>query len=93
MSGDLKPLEFKSEGCAEFQQQLPELFSSADVIEHPHLRTCRNCSSLVRDLEYIAQQAKDLITPVEPSESVWENIHLAIQREAESTGTHTPAKR
>ena len=41
--------------CDEFQQQLPELFDSEqDLSAHAHLQTCKNCSALVRDLEYIA---------------------------------------
>jgi hypothetical protein len=69
--------------CAEFQQQLPELFESgADLGEQDHLKTCEQCAALVRDLEYIAQQAKLLLPIHDPSPAVWENIqtNLASQK-------------
>ncbi len=68
--------------CNEFQQQLPEFFDSgADLIEHPHLDTCETCAALVRDLEYIAAQAKLLLPIHDPSPAVWQNIHSAIAKE------------
>ena len=69
--------------CAEFQDRLPELFeSSKDMSGEQHLKTCENCASLVRDLEYIAQQAKLLLPLHDPSPGVWNNIQTAIQRDA-----------
>ena len=68
--------------CNEFQQQLPEFFDSgADLMEHPHLKSCPTCSSLVRDLNYIAAQAKLLLPIHDPSPAVWENIHGALSRQ------------
>lgn len=68
--------------CNEFQQKLPEFFDSdADLMDHPHLKTCPTCSSLVRDLDYIAQQAKLLLPIHDPSPAVWENIHRELSRE------------
>jgi hypothetical protein len=68
--------------CAVFQDQLPRLFESGeDLSMHPHLKTCENCSALVRDLEYIAQQAKLLLPIHDPSPEVWENIQTAIKKE------------
>lgn len=74
--------------CAEFQEQLPELFANAkggklsdDPVFAKHLATCANCSALVRDLEYIAEQARLLLDPVseaEPSDDVWSNIQSAL---------------
>ena len=46
-----------------------------------HLKTCENCSALVRDLEYIAQQAKLLLPIHDPSPEVWENIQVALKKE------------
>ena len=67
--------------CDEFQQQLPEFFDSEqDLSAHAHLQTCTNCSSLVRDLEYIAAQAKLLLPIHDPSPAVWENIQDALSR-------------
>lgn len=69
--------------CNEFQQELPNFFDSgADMIEHPHLKTCENCSALVRDLEYIAAQAKLLLPIHDPSPVVWENIHSALSKKS-----------
>ncbi|MHB8302382.1 MAG: anti-sigma factor [Acidobacteriaceae bacterium] len=73
------------EECNEFQQQLPEYFESgADTIAHAHLRTCENCSSLVRDLQYIAAQAKLLLPIHDPSPAVWENISHALSKKADA---------
>ncbi len=69
--------------CAVFQDQLPSLFESGeDLAGQEHLKTCENCSSLVRDLEYIAQQAKLLLPIHDPSPAVWENIQDALKKEA-----------
>jgi hypothetical protein len=75
--------------CAEFQEQLPDLFaagasnghiSDPDLLEH--LRSCTNCTALVRDLQYIADQAKQLLQPThEPSDSVWKKIQEGLSSE------------
>ncbi len=75
--------------CAEFQEKLPELFAAGenqvteDSLLREHLSTCDNCSALVRDLQYIAEQASQLLRPVEeePSDSVWEKIQKGIDSE------------
>ena len=72
--------------CAIFQDQLPSLFESgADLSAQEHLQTCENCSALVRDLEYIAQQAKLLLPIHDPSPAVWENIQTALKKESSPT--------
>ena len=78
--------------CSEFQERLPEFFDSgADLtgIEHPHLKTCENCSALVRDLEYIAGQAKLLLPIHDPSPAVWQNIHKALTQEPGNGDEHS----
>jgi hypothetical protein len=74
--------------CAEFQEHLPELFAAdsegltGDPAQLEHLQTCENCAALVRDLQYIADQARQLLEPThEPSDDVWEKIQkgLAIE--------------
>jgi hypothetical protein len=84
----------KTMTCAEFQEQLPELFEShANLTEEEHLKTCENCAALVRDLEYIAQQAKLLLPIHDPSPRVWDKIDAAIQREpSESDGSQPPVR-
>jgi hypothetical protein len=77
--------------CNEFQEKLPELFEThADLSTHEHLRSCENCAALVRDLEYIASQAKLLLPIHDPSPGVWDNIQTAIRRE-EAPGSQTPS--
>ena len=72
--------------CDEFQQQLPGLFDSEqDLQTQTHLQTCKNCSALVRDLEYIAAQAKLLLPIHDPSPAVWDNIQHALSREAKDS--------
>lgn len=72
--------------CAEFQETLPNLFASGEngISSDPalagHLDGCANCSALVRDLQYIADQARMLLEPAEeePSPSVWSNIQSKL---------------
>ena len=71
--------------CADFQEQLPDLFASGGngIPEDPalvdHLKTCENCSALVRDLQYIADQASLLLQPnLEPSDNVWKKIQEGL---------------
>lgn len=80
--------KFPAISCAEFQEQLPDLFASGgngvpedpDLVEH--LKTCENCSALVRDLQYIADQASLLLQPtLEPSDNVWKRIQEGIDSE------------
>ena len=74
--------------CAEFQAQLPELFESGiDLKEQEHLKTCEQCSALVSDLEYIAQQAKLLLPIHDPSPAVWENIQSSLSSEKQNSGS------
>ncbi|MGH9585819.1 MAG: hypothetical protein ACRD3F_02625 [Acidobacteriaceae bacterium] len=77
--------------CAEFQECLPELFESGkDLTDQEHLKTCENCAALVRDLEYIAQQAKLLLPLHDPSPAVWDNIQSAIQRDGDNIDKPQP---
>jgi hypothetical protein len=74
--------------CAEFQEQLPDLFESgANLAEQDHLKTCEQCSALVRDLEYIAQQAKLLLPIHDPSPAVWENIQTSLSSDKQNSGS------
>jgi hypothetical protein len=73
--------------CAEFQEQLPQMFlAEGELDQHPelraHLATCTNCSALVRDLEYIAEQARQLLEPThDPSPDVWSNIQSKLTKD------------
>jgi hypothetical protein len=73
--------------CEQFQDQLPELFESgADLGSQEHLKSCEQCSALVRDLEYIAQQAKLLLPIHDPSPAVWDNIQATLGGPKQSNG-------
>lgn len=76
---DTMKMSKPSVSCAEFQEQLPDLFESgANLSQQEHLQTCEQCSALVRDLEYIAQQAKLLLPIHDPSPAVWDNIQTTL---------------
>ncbi len=65
--------------CSEFQELLPELAASGqDFRGLNHLETCEKCSELVRELEYIVQQAKLLLPLRDPSPKVWDNIQKKL---------------
>jgi hypothetical protein len=78
--------------CAEFQDRLPDLIGAhSDLNSEEHLKTCENCAALVRDLQYIADQAKLLLPIHDPSPGVWDKIERAIQRETTPDGAgHYP---
>ena len=71
----------------DFQARLPELFAagSGRISEDPRFTKFLNanptCEALVRDLEYIADAARQLLDPVveEPSDSVWDNIQSKLK--------------
>lgn len=76
--------------CAQFQQKLPELFEThADLSHDEHLQHCENCAALVRDLEYIAQQAKLLLPIHDPSPAVWDTIQSVLKNDPED-GSQPP---
>jgi hypothetical protein len=68
--------------CAEFQALMPERIGAGEDLQtDPHMLTCERCGSLVRELEYIAEAARQLM-PIEeePRDELWNNIQLAIER-------------
>jgi hypothetical protein len=68
--------------CAEFHKLLPAMFESGGAIEdQEHLASCPNCTDLVNDLRYIADQAKLLLPMHDPSPRVWNNIQASLQKE------------
>jgi hypothetical protein len=94
MSNPRDQQDGKSMNCAEFQEKLPELFESgANVSQEAHVQGCENCSALVRDLEYIASQAKLLLPIHDPSPAVWDNIQSAIRGGSDSKATAASGKR
>ena len=82
--------------CAEFQKELPYMFESGGEIRHEHLSGCEDCSSLVRDLRYIADQAKLLLPMHDPSPRVWNNIQTSLSKDgliADSRGPQAAQKK
>ena len=86
---NLSKLDFDSMTVAEFEKYLPELFASGEtgrLSEDPRLSRFLaanpDCAALVRDLETIAETAKNLLTPDEnePSDEVWDNIAKKLKQ-------------
>lgn len=73
--------EKETMNCAEFHKELPFLFEAGGEIRHPHLAECDNCASLVKDLRYIADQAKLLLPMHDPSPRVWNNIQASLVKD------------
>jgi predicted anti-sigma-YlaC factor YlaD len=68
--------------CAEFQKVLPYIIETGgNAEEEGHLSSCAVCTDLVRDLRYIAEQAKLLLPMHDPSPQVWDNIQGSLERE------------
>jgi hypothetical protein len=76
--------------CKEFEEALPELFEraeggklSADPRFAEILRDCPQAAELVRDLEYIAVAAAQLLLPdgEAPSSDLWAKIEREIGSE------------
>lgn len=68
--------------CQKFQEVLPYIIESGgSAEEEEHLRTCKACSELVQDLQYIAQQAKLLLPMHDPNPRVWSGIEQSLQRQ------------
>ena len=80
--------------CAEFQATIPDLFEAhADFGVQEHIKSCENCAALVRDLEYIAAQARLLLPIHDPSPAVWDNIQQAIRKDAQAGSPPSSAGR
>src|SRR5437588_1329325 len=68
--------------CTEFQEVLPHIIESGgDADQDAHLQGCDSCAALVRDLRYIAEQAKLLLPMHDPNPRVWNNIEQSLHRE------------
>jgi hypothetical protein len=68
--------------CAEFQKVLPYIIESGgNLEEEDHLKTCPICSDLVRDLRYIADQAKLLVPMEDPNPRVWDGIQKSLEKD------------
>ncbi len=86
-SPNLASMNLDSMTPDDFQAHLPELFAagSGRISQDPRfakfLHANPTCEALVRDLEYIADAARQLLEPVveEPSDSVWDSIQSKLK--------------
>lgn len=77
--------------CQRFQETLPYIIESGGGGEdESHLQECESCAALVRDLRYIAEQAKLLLPMHDPNPRVWNNIEQSLQREGLLEGRMSP---
>jgi len=68
--------------CKQFQEVLPHIIESGgNPDQEAHLQSCRECGELVRDLRYIADQARLLLPMHDPNPRVWNNIQKSLARE------------
>jgi hypothetical protein len=67
--------------CLELQESLAEVEDGSTVEQRAHLKTCRACSALVKDLNLIIAAAGELQAANEPSPRVWNSIEIALRRE------------
>ncbi len=78
--------DFDTMTPADFEKYLPDFFATGDgrVSTDPRLQTFLSnnpdCAALVRDLEAIADQARSLFEPVEPSDAVWSKIQTKLKQ-------------
>jgi hypothetical protein len=90
--------DFDTMTPADFEQYLPEFFANGDghVSTDPRLQTfLRNnpdCAALVRDLETIAEHAKSLFAPAEPSDALWNKIKDKLDQQPADDDARNPAK-
>ncbi len=84
---------------AEFEQRLPEFFSTGTgkVSDDPRFQAFLLAhpasAALVRDLEYIAEQARALFEPAndaEPSDAVWSNIQSQLNQSTDPETSGSP---
>lgn len=70
--------------CEQFQEQLAELLAAGGIAfsDHAHLQSCANCAALVRDLQYIAEAARQLLPAHDPSPALWSQIEHTLKLEA-----------
>jgi hypothetical protein len=70
--------------CAEFQDQMAELIGSgADASMHPHIQSCDLCRALLKDLQTIADAARQLFPVEDPPDTLWEKLESAIKQEGD----------
>jgi len=67
--------------CVELQHSLTEIEDGGSAAQRSHLKTCRECSTLVAELNLIAASAIELREANEPSPRVWNSLEIALRKE------------
>lgn len=67
--------------CIELQESLAEQENCASIEQQAHLKSCAECSALVRELNLIVTAAVELSGADEPSPRVWNSIEATLRRE------------
>jgi hypothetical protein len=67
--------------CIELQESLADVELGTSPEQLIHLKTCPECSALVRELNGIISSAVDLRGADEPSPRVWNSIRIALREE------------
>jgi hypothetical protein len=68
--------------CADVQRVLPEITNVGGDLEfESHLKSCPACLELVRELEWIAAEARELADTEEPPDWVWGRISNQLRAE------------
>jgi len=67
--------------CVELQKSLVEKEYGSSAEQQAHLKSCPECSALVRELDAIASAAIEMRASEEPSPRVWNSIEIALRQE------------
>ena len=67
--------------CVELRESLAENENGNSAEQRAHLKTCRECSSLLADLDTIIAAAVELRAAEEPSPRVWNSLEIALRQE------------
>jgi predicted anti-sigma-YlaC factor YlaD len=71
--------------CEEFHSHMAELIGAGeDLSGHRHVQNCDLCRALLKDLEAIAEAARQLFPVEDPPDRLWEQIESAIKQEEPS---------
>ncbi len=82
---------YADQECAQFQAGMAELIGNGeDLQDNPHILTCERCTALVRELETIAEVARQLL-PIEeePGDDLWVKLQGKLAMESSSEGLST----
>jgi hypothetical protein len=67
--------------CAELRESLAETEDGSRSEQKAHLQSCRQCSSLMAQLNLIASAAAELREADDPGPRVWNSIEIALRQE------------